>query len=205
MALQMRAYELAAAVFALVSPGTIAQSQEATAVDATVWVTDASMVPSSEVRAARATVSRMFARVGFRLAWLDGKPSSAEALASPVVIYVRFVRQPMDDVSSGALAYALPFGEGAKTITILWGRIRQIAGTRPRERHILAHVLAHEIGHVLRGTNGHAQTGVMKAYWNEQDLDAMEKGPLEFTSTDVELIREGLNHMKARARLQAGD
>ncbi len=33
----------------------------------------------------------------------------------------------------------------------------------------------------------------MKASWDRQDYEAMDKDPLEFTSTDAELIREGLS------------
>jgi len=50
----------------------------------------------------------------------------------------------------------------------------------------------------LEGTNAHAPAGVMKAHWNGQDYDAMERKPLEFTSLDVEMIRDGLNLRKAR-------
>jgi hypothetical protein len=46
-------------------------------------------------------------------------------------------------------------------------------------------VPAHEIGHGLQGTDGHAETGVVKEHWNGQDYDAIEKKPLEFTSLDA--------------------
>jgi hypothetical protein len=59
-------------------------------------------------------------------------------------------------------------------------------------------VLAHEISHVLQGTNQHSETGLMKARWNGQDYDAMQQKPLEFTSFDVTLIQNGLNARKAQ-------
>ena len=196
----MRAYELAAVVLGMVTLSPTARSQEAGApIDVTVYVTGASLLSSSENQAAKTTVSGMFARVGVHITWLEGKPKDGEPAATPAAIFVRFVRQPMSIHSSGALAYASPFAEGVKTITVLYDRIRLVAGGPKREPRTLAHVLAHELGHVLQGTNRHAPTGVMKATWDGQDYEAMEKEPLEFTSTDVDLIREGLNRPMVRA------
>lgn len=59
-------------------------------------------------------------------------------------------------------------------------------------------MLAHEIGHVLIATDGHAGTGIMKAHWNSQDCAAMASRPLEFTPDDVELIVNGLALRKSR-------
>ena len=195
----MRAYGLAAAVLGVVASGTTARGQKpGPPVDVTVYVTDGGLVPSAEKWAARVITGRMFAHVGVRIAWLDGKPGTAAAFASPVVIHVRFLQQTMRNHSSEALAYVTPFAEGANTITVLVDRIRLVTGWPTPEPHIiLAHVLAHEIGHVLLGSERHAPTGVMKARWDRPDFDAMEKEQLEFTSTDVDLIRERLNRLKA--------
>jgi hypothetical protein len=124
--------------------------------------------------------------------------------AAAVVMHIRFVRQSMDAHSSGALAHATPFAGGIKMVTVLCDRIRVVAGGPRREPSIVAHVLADEIGHVLQGTNRHAETGVMKACWSEQDYDAMAKDGLEFTATDVDLIRERLNLLTASAGYLAG-
>ncbi len=195
----MRAYQLVA-VFGMAAFCTTAKSQEARPpIDVTVYVTGAGLLSKSENQAVRGTVSGMLVRVGVHITWLDGKPKTHGAAAAPVAISVRFVRQPMGIQSSGALAYTSPFAEGVKTITVLYDRIRLVAGGPKQEPRLIAHVLTHELGHVLQGTNRHSQTGVMKACWDGDDYRAMEKEPLEFTSTDVNLIREGLNRLTARA------
>jgi hypothetical protein len=201
----MRAFEIAAAVFGMVAPGTPAQGQEASSpVDVAVYVTGTGLLSGSLDRAARGAVGGIFARAGVHIAWVDGKPKSGQATA-PVVVHVRFVRQSMDVHSAGALAYATPFAGGVKTITVLCDRIRVVAGGPAREQHILVHVLAHELGHVLQGANRHAETGVMKARWTEQDYHAMEKEPLEFTSTDLDLIGQRLSRLRAQAGFPAGE
>jgi hypothetical protein len=57
---------------------------------------------------------------------------------------------------------------------------------------LLAHVMAHEITHLLEGFAGHSETGVMKARWDAGDLRRMAVKPLLFDVEDVYLIQDGL-------------
>jgi hypothetical protein len=195
-------FKLAPMVVGLVWSSPSSPSQGLTSpVDVTVCVADASLVPRHTYRAARATATWMFARIGVRIAWLEGR-ATVGALGSPIVIQLGFAGGSVRNASPGALAYASPF-EDAGNIVILWDRIRWVARSWTPE-HILAHALAHEIGHVLQGSTRHSQVGVMKADWEERDLEAMERRPLPFTTTDIDLIKQGLNRRKARAGYQAG-
>jgi len=182
----------------ILAAGMTAHARDSKPADVTVYVQGDNKAPASVDQGARATVTWMFARVGVRLAWRDGEPRTGAAYGSPVTIKVRFVERDPDDSRREALACAMPFAEEGVAIYVMYDRIHWVARRSSREAPILAHVLAHEIGHVLQGTNAHAQTGVMKAHWNGQDYDAMEKKPLEFTSVDVDLIKNGLNLRKAR-------
>jgi len=58
--------------------------------------------------------------------------------------------------------------------------------------NLLAHVLVHEITHILQGTCRHSDTGIMKARWTHQDYMEMGQKPLSFTEEDLQLIRTGL-------------
>jgi hypothetical protein len=57
---------------------------------------------------------------------------------------------------------------------------------------VLAHVLVHEITHVLEGIDRHSATGIMKAHWNYNDYLEMRRKPLPFAHEDVNLIYDGL-------------
>src|SRR5207302_776444 len=95
----------------------------------------------------------------------------------------------------GALAWALPY-EGTQ-IRVFNDRIAQNHG--PAEVPIvLAHVLAHEITHVLQGINRHSDQGVMKAEWERSDIAQMLWEPLTFTDEDVILIHRGLAQRSAQ-------
>jgi len=58
--------------------------------------------------------------------------------------------------------------------------------------NILGNVMAHELGHLLLGSNSHALSGIMKARWENEELERIAKGGLFFTIEQAELIRERL-------------
>ena len=148
---------------------------------------------------ARQIVNSMYGRLGITLAWHDA-PKSDVKPAGAVSIQIRFVSGNPKAASQNALAYALPYADGINAITVMYERIRRIAdGKTIFERSLLAHVLAHEIGHVLEGTTLHSESGVMKAQWTGWDYGAMVGGPLDFTREDAAMILRGLAAWKLSA------
>ena len=63
----------------------------------------------------------------------------------------------------------------------------------PLSNSLLAHVIAHEITHILQGTPRHSTEGIMKGRWVHNDLAVMKHRPLTFTEPDLQLIRKGLD------------
>src|SRR5215469_1383035 len=60
---------------------------------------------------------------------------------------------------------------------------------------ILGCVMAHEIGHLLLGSN-HSATGIMKAHWGRKQMRELIKGDLLFTFQQSKLIQaEGQTRM----------
>jgi hypothetical protein len=165
--------------------------------DVTICVVSEDGAPSSVTQKARATVSWMFARIGVNVRWQSGVLKTISSDGRPLTIQVRFAREAPAGVPPEALANALPFGKEGVAVTVMYERIRSVARRSSQEAAILAHVLAHEIGHVLQNTNWHARDGVMKAHWSGQDFDEMERKPLEFTPQDIALIRDGLSTRSA--------
>jgi hypothetical protein len=137
---------------------------------------------------ARSSVTRMYARIGVRIDWRIGRAAPGAAFGSTVTIQMRYADDNERHLPLDSLAFSLPYGGGTTPMTVMYNRIRLVAGRSGREQVILAHVLAHEIGHILQRTDRHAATGVMKAHWNGEDLGAMVRGQLEFTPDDIDLI-----------------
>ncbi len=57
---------------------------------------------------------------------------------------------------------------------------------------ILGHGVAHEIGHLLLGTNSHAASGIMRARWQIRELTSASKGTLLFSDVQSRQMRNKL-------------
>jgi hypothetical protein len=128
--------------------------------DVTLLMTGQILVPNFVRIAATYQATRMFAGIGVRL---ESKKENVQSRSEGMVIQVRFI----DDTPghTGAMAFSNPF-DPVPLVTVLYDRILLATERSPERRAaILAHVLVHEIGHLLRRTNGHSPDGVMKAHW----------------------------------------
>jgi hypothetical protein len=148
----------------------------------TVYVRDNVTVPASVRSIALNETAESFSSIGVNIDWRVGLPPAS----SRRVIGVELVTNTRRTNLPGALACAQPYDRSA--IQVFYDRI-QYAKDPGR---VLAHVLVHEITHVLQGIARHSSTGIMKASWDRDDFDRMRYTMLPFTEEDVELIRRGL-------------
>jgi hypothetical protein len=133
--------------------------------------------------------SDIFAAAGVRIKWHFAEPRRREA---PIPIVVNLTSDTPDKLMPGALAYAQVF-EGVH-IRIFLDRIRG-GSVHPDSRirtYLLAHVMAHEITHILEGTNRHSGSGLMESKWTAAEMNQMTIKPLSLAPEDVRLIHEGL-------------
>jgi hypothetical protein len=66
---------------------------------------------------------------------------------------------------------------------------------------ILGGVIAHELGHLLLGTNGHSRAGIMQPRWEPNQVQQLMMGSLLFTPEQSKLMRE---QARTRMRSQTG-
>jgi hypothetical protein len=57
---------------------------------------------------------------------------------------------------------------------------------------LLGHVAAHEIGHLLLGSNSHAAAGIMHAHWTAEELASAKVGSLVFLEKESRRMRARL-------------
>jgi hypothetical protein len=165
--------------------------------DVTLLMTGHTMVPNFVRIAATDQATRMFAGIGVRL---ESKKQNVQSRGEGMVIQVRFI----DNMPGhpGAMAFSNPF-DPVPVVTVLYDRILLATERNPERRDkLLAHVLVHEIGHLLMRTNGHSPDGVMKAHWSNADYTRMAYRPLPFLPDDVDLILRGLALSPATAVLK---
>jgi len=134
---------------------------------------------------AKVLASSMFAEIGVTVRWRPGiKRCPARG------IMISLYQQTPRSFMPGSLAYAQPY-EGTH-IRVFYDRItslfqRGVAG------RVLAHVLVHEITHILQGIDRHSERGIMKALWDMDDFTTMRRKPLKFEPEDIDLIEHGLS------------
>ena len=179
---------VAAATHACALAQSIPQSSGRGAHDAagqavTVCMKFVSDVPT--LTRAEQAASKMFAEIGVEIEWSGS--DDCHLRGGAIVVTLSYAIDPSKQ--PGAYAFSMPY-EGTH-IVIFWDRIQHKL-PRSGASILLAHVLAHEITHILQIDTRHSETGVMKAAWSDGDLFQMVKRPLRFTEKDVQLIYLGM-------------
>ncbi len=120
--------------------------------------------------------SNMFAAIGVTLEW-QTHPRGCSAQG----IHISVTEGAPEAFTPNALASTLPFEPNH--IRVFYDRVHE-RDPSPVSR-LLAHVLVHEIAHVLQEGKPHTDRGVMKAKWGPKDFEEMRRRPLEFTQEDI--------------------
>jgi hypothetical protein len=147
-----------------------------------------------EAPLAQAIAGKMFAEIGVQIKWRTKREC---AKSKDALIHILLLTGAPLNHYPNALAFANPF-EG-RHITVFADRIHNPADPPRVVTCKLAHVLVHEITHILQGTDGHAASGIMKAKWNQDDFNHMAWKPLSFNPLDIELIKLGIKTWRLRA------
>jgi hypothetical protein len=88
---------------------------------------------------------------------------------------------------------------------VFYDRVEKLArGDAASTAMILGHAMAHELGHLLLGTNSHSRHGLMKAQWNRRDLQLASAGDLDFMAHQALSLRdETVRRSRQQNRLPA--
>lgn len=144
---------------------------------------------------AKLTTSGIFAGIGVPVVWRT--TALGPAPATEVIVELQLDARVPESLHPGALAYASPYATSGTRIHVLCDRVLK-GSSREIEGPLLGHVMAHEIAHVLSGSDRHFGEGVMKAHWNSQDCHEMIFRQLPFDKTTAEIIHESLERWTAR-------
>lgn len=160
---------------------------------------------------AEAMATGMFAGIGVQVRWELGSPRPArgdkKAGIAPnpgLDIVLSLVSDEGGNTHQGALGYALPYAQSGVRVTLYYDRmLGPVVGNEGAATALLAHVLAHEITHVLQGVVRHSEEGLMKAQWTPADRAQMKQKPLPFTAYDVELIQRAMASRQGAVQVSA--
>lgn len=143
----------------------------------------------------RPWASAMFASIDVRINWRERRSCPVGVGA----VQVSLCHESRGIQNSRALASSKP---SERTIVVFLDRVQEL-NRNYRGPSVMAHVLVHEIAHVLEGVRRHSATGIMKSRWDHDDLLEMRHKSLHFAQEDVKLIQEGLTIRQARAATAA--
>src|SRR5262245_29520507 len=157
--------------FAMVFANLLAAPRTSAAEPLTVRTFDAAGVTPQDMAIARAVAGAILRDADLTLDWRDCSVECDPASNGREIV-LRIVRAPKS-ADAGPLGYSRVdrrTGEGTLA-TIYADRIASAAGrTRLEMGMLLGRATAHEIGHLLLGTNQHSERGLMRALWSDREL-----------------------------------
>jgi len=174
-----------------------------------VHVYNMAQAPSSTVDRAKKEAGRILAEAGLRLDWVDCPLTSSDMdrvpecrQLRPTNLTLRIIPQAAASLKKEMIGFALPDPGGAIHATVFYGRAEEFAEAfSVSTALVLGHAIAHEIGHLLLGSEKHSSSGLMKAQWRKSDLRVQ----LRFSSKQAESMKEEVaRRMERAAPLSAG-
>jgi hypothetical protein len=176
-------------------------------------------VPADDLATAERVASKIFQQAGVDLTWFECPQTNHEARQtsfclstnSATEIFLRIVPDfadgPYLDKLSMGFALPTPPPDRGYLASISYARVRkQLLGTPGLTFLTLGQLLgigiAHEMGHLLLGTNSHSPSGLMCARWNARELMLGAYGKLNFSTVQAEVIRADVRARRDQASRQ---
>jgi len=75
---------------------------------------------------------------------------------------------------------------------VFYDNVERVAGERKLGHALLGDVLAHEIGHLLLGSNSHSVSGIMSAHWYGDELRRISEATIFFVPSQSRIMRDRL-------------
>jgi hypothetical protein len=167
-------------------------------VQVTIFVYNDASVPPTVLQRAQQRARSIFARANFDVVWVNclhpGAEEDAQAchrIDLPEHLALRIISDATSSTSDAVfgIAFLSPEGVG-KSSDVFWKRAEDLHATSNLDLgSILGSVMAHEMGHLLLGSNAHAVSGIMRARWEGEELRRIAMGTLLFTPQQAKLMR----------------
>jgi hypothetical protein len=197
-------------VLALALPHSIAWSKvpDAEESQVTISVHNDAGIPFGILLQAESEASRIFRQSGVEARWLNCSlpPAAAEDPAEcatadfPRHLQLRIARRSLN-LNEFAMGISYLSADGTGCYADLFFNRAQLIHeiSHVSVPTILGHAIAHEIGHLLLGTNSHVPTGIMRAQWQPADLASASKGTLLFSLLESQEMRNRLAAWQTQA------
>jgi hypothetical protein len=145
--------------------------------------------------------SRVYQKAGVAISWIVCKSSNlrieldlrCQDPPSAMHLNLRIVPHSRN-FSDGVFGVAFLSAEGTGAYgDVFYDSVEEL----DRDWHVglarvLGHVMAHELGHLLLGSNAHSRQGIMCPSWHGDELHLASRGTLLFSKDQSRFMRERL-------------
>jgi len=178
----------------------------------TVALFNDARVSPTVLAGAQETASYIFSKSGIDIHWMlcgreDESPEERSACSqpeSPAHLDVHIVGGcPRLPTSVFGISYLSPEGIGSQA-DVFYTRIAAFRQSPAELSTLLGYAMAHELGHLLLGTNSHSPTGLMRPDWRTKDLTGMAQGGLVFSEEQAQRMRAKLSTFALRKESSLG-
>jgi hypothetical protein len=155
----------------------------------TVLVNDSASVEPSVLRQAEREAGRLFEAAGIEIRWVNcARTNECRRILGPeeFVLHIVTGGKTLNDFIFGE-AFLGEDGRGQYG-DVFFDRLRQAQGD-VNLALLLGAVSAHELGHLLLGSNSHSRIGIMVPRWGPEGLRNVEMGRLLFTPGQAQSMR----------------
>jgi hypothetical protein len=183
--------------------------------EVSISVHDYAGVSAPLLTAAEGQAREIFRRAGLETVWLNCSPKLekhepescyfADATHLTLKISPRAMNAQVRD-RIDVLGTSYPDEKGAGYFAyVFYDRVQELAERRTLGHGLLAGVMAHEIGHLLLGSNSHSLSGIMCAHWEAEQLRSVAEGLMSFAPSESRLMRERVfTRQRAQTKLAPG-
>jgi len=157
------------------------------------------------VRHATEIASEVLRHAGVNSVWLEcpvGPQNSANAFCdapfSPLTFVVNLIPRRMSKrlhALPGVLGLAPETGGTgfASTAFVFYDDVKSCAEKRREDLdELLGSIIAHELGHLLLGTNSHSSRGLMSNFWSTKQLLIVQQRGLHFSEAEADRARQAV-------------
>jgi len=165
----------------------------------TVAIHDQAGVSPETLREAERVATGIFEQAGVELQWLDCTARTGRGpveqrcrqAAYPKLLHLTVLSKSRGlSASTIGLSFLSSAGEGSYA-DIFFEPATQVPGAENRDLGLLlGHAAAHELGHLLLGSNSHSVQGLMRARWENSELLQIRGKKLLFSESEAQRMQK---------------
>jgi hypothetical protein len=160
-----------------------------------IRVLNPARIPAKTLAKAERVAAAILEAAGVGVTWLEC-PCVPYLGPNEFWLHLLKDRPPRMHGDATGFAVLMPERDGAVSYAgVIWPAVEEAAaGVESQVPHVLGATVAHEIGHILLGSNAHTRSGIMCSRFQRADLRRAASGQLRFTPEQAQRMQTKVGH-----------